>query len=222
MLEHMVDTVLYFEGDRYASYRILRSVKNRFGSTNEIGVFEMRQDGLSEVANPSEYMLSGRPEGASGSVVVCLIEGTRPLMVEVQALVCDSNFGMPRRTAAGTDYNRVNLLMAVLEKRAGMRMSSSDAYLNVAGGIKVSEPALDLGIVIALVSSFKNKEVDSRTVIFGEVGLSGEVRAVTQAQQRVNEAVKLGFTTCILPYVCLKNIKTVSYTHLTLPTTSRV
>ena len=194
----MVDTVLYFEGDRYASYRILRSVKNRFGSTNEIGVFEMRQDGLSEVANPSEYMLSGRPEGASGSVVVCLIEGTRPLMVEVQALVCDSNFGMPRRTAAGTDYNRVNLLMAVLEKRAGMRMSSSDAYLNVAGGIKVSEPALDLGIVIALVS---------RTVIFGEVGLSGEVRAVTQAQQRVNEAVKLGFTTCILPYVCLKNIK---------------
>ena len=207
VLEHMVDTVLYFEGDRYASYRILRSVKNRFGSTNEIGVFEMRQDGLSEVANPSPYMLSGRPEGASGSVVVCLIEGTRPLMVEVQALVCDSNFGMPRRTAAGTDYNRVNLLMAVLEKRAGMRMSSSDAYLNVAGGIKVSEPALDLGIVIALVSSFKNKEVDSRTVIFGEVGLSGEVRAVTQAQQRVNEAVKLGFTTCILPYVCLKNIK---------------
>ena len=203
VLEHMVDTVLYFEGDRYASYRILRSVKNRFGSTNEIGVFEMRQDGLSEVANPSEYMLSGRPEGASGSVVVCLIEGTRPLMVEVQALVCDSNFGMPRRTAAGTDYNRVNLLMAVLEKRAGMRMSSSDAYLNVAGGIKVSEPALDLGIVIALVSSFKNKEVDSRTVIFGEVGLSGEVRAVTQAQQRVNEAVKarvhnLHITICML------------------------
>lgn len=207
VLEHMVDTVLYFEGDRYASYRILRSVKNRFGSTNEIGVFEMQQDGLNEVANPSEYMLNGRPEGASGSVVVCLIEGTRPLMVEVQALVCDSNFGMPRRTAAGTDYNRVNLLMAVLEKRAGMRMSSSDAYLNVAGGIKVSEPALDLGIVIALVSSFKNREVDSKTVIFGEVGLSGEVRAVTKAQQRVNEAVKLGFTTCILPYVCLKNIK---------------
>ena len=207
VLEHMVDTVLYFEGDRYASYRILRSVKNRFGSTNEIGVFEMQQDGLNEVANPSEYMLNGRPEGASGSVVVCLIEGTRPLMVEVQALVCDSNFGMPRRTAAGTDYNRVNLLMAVLEKRAGMRMSSSDAYLNVAGGIKVSEPALDLGIVIALVSSFKNREVDSKTVIFGEVGLSGEVRAVTQAQQRVNEAVKLGFTTCILPYVCLKNIR---------------
>ena len=207
VLEHMVDTVLYLEGERYFSYRILRSVKNRFGSTNEIGVFEMRQDGLVEVANPSEYMLNGRPEGASGSVVVCLVEGTRPLMVEVQALVCDSNFGMPRRTAAGTDYNRVNLLMAVLEKRAGMRMSSSDAYVNVAGGIKVTEPALDLGIVIALVSSFRNKEIDSKTVIFGEVGLSGEVRAVTQVQQRVNEAVKLGFTTCILPSVCLKNIK---------------
>ena len=207
VLEHMVDTVLYIEGERYFSYRILRSVKNRFGSTNEIGVFEMRQDGLVEVANPSEYMLNGRPEGASGSVVVCLVEGTRPLMVEVQALVCDSNFGMPRRTAAGTDYNRVNLLMAVLEKRAGMRMSSSDAYVNVAGGIKVTEPALDLGIVIALVSSFRNKEIDSKTVIFGEVGLSGEVRAVTQVQQRVNEAVKLGFTTCILPSVCLKNIK---------------
>ena len=207
VLEHMVDTVLYLEGERYFSYRILRGVKNRFGSTNEIGVFEMRQDGLVEVANPSEYMLNGRPEGASGSVVVCLVEGTRPLMVEVQALVCDSNFGMPRRTAAGTDYNRVNLLMAVLEKRAGMRMSSSDAYVNVAGGIKVTEPALDLGIVIALVSSFRNKEIDSKTVIFGEVGLSGEVRAVTQVQQRVNEAVKLGFTTCILPSVCLKNIK---------------
>lgn len=207
VLEHMVDTVLYFEGDRYASYRILRGVKNRFGSTNEIGVFEMRQKGLVEVPDPSEYMLSGRPEDSSGSVVVCLIEGTRPLMVEVQALVCDSNFGMPRRTAAGTDYNRVNLLMAVLEKRAGIHMSGSDAYVNVAGGIKVTEPALDLGIVIALISSFKNITVDSRTVIFGEVGLAGEVRAVSQAQQRVNEAIKLGFENCILPQVCLKNIK---------------
>ena len=193
MLEHMVDTVLYFEGDRYASYRILRGVKNRFGSTNEIGVFEMQQSGLSEVENPSEYMLNGRPENASGSVVVCLLEGTRPIMVEIQALVCDSNFGMARRTAAGTDYNRVNLLMAVLEKRAGIHMSGSDAYVNVAGGIKVSEPALDLGIVMALVSSFKNRAIDEKTVIFGEVGLAGEVRAVSQAQQRVNEAVKLGF-----------------------------
>ena len=207
ILEHMVDTVLYFEGDRYASYRILRGVKNRFGSTNEIGVFEMQQSGLSEVENPSEYMLNGRPENASGSVVVCLLEGTRPIMVEIQALVCDSNFGMARRTAAGTDYNRVNLLMAVLEKRAGIHMSGSDAYVNVAGGIKVSEPALDLGIVMALVSSFKNRAIDEKTVIFGEVGLAGEVRAVSQAQQRVNEAVKLGFKTCILPGVCLKNIK---------------
>ena len=207
MLEHMVDTVLYFEGDKYASYRILRGVKNRFGSTNEIGVFEMQQSGLSEVENPSEYMLNGRPENASGSVVVCLLEGTRPIMVEIQALVCDSNFGMARRTAAGTDYNRVNLLMAVLEKRAGIHMSGSDAYVNVAGGIKVSEPALDLGIVMALVSSFKNRAIDEKTVIFGEVGLAGEVRAVSQAQQRVNEAVKLGFKTCILPGVCLKNIK---------------
>ena len=207
MLEHMVDTVLYFEGDRYASYRILRGVKNRFGSTNEIGVFEMQQSGLSEVENPSEYMLNGRPENASGSVVVCLLEGTRPIMVEIQALVCDSNFGMARRTAAGTDYNRVNLLMAVLEKRAGIHMSGSDAYVNVAGGIKVSEPALDLGIVMALVSSFKNRAIDEKTVIFGEFGLAGEVRAVSQAQQRVNEAVKLGFKTCILPGVCLKNIK---------------
>ena len=207
MLEHMVDTVLYFEGDRYASYRILRGVKNRFGSTNEIGVFEMQQSGLSEVENPSEYMLNGRPENASGSVVVCLLEGTRPIMVEIQALVCDSNFGMARRTAAGTDYNRVNLLMAVLEKRAGIHMSGSDDYVNDAGGIKVSEPALDLGIVMALVSSFKNRAIDEKTVIFGEVGLAGEVRAVSQAQQRVNEAVKLGFKTCILPGVCLKNIK---------------
>jgi len=206
VLEHMVDTVLYFEGDRNAAYRILRGVKNRFGSTNEIGVFEMRGSGLEEVKNPSEYMLSGRPEGASGSVVVCLLEGTRPLLVEIQALVCDSNFGMPRRTAAGTDYNRVNLLMAVLEKRVGMHLSGCDAYVNVAGGLKVNEPALDLGIVLAIVSSYKNREVDSKTIIFGEVGLAGEVRAVSQAQQRVTEAIKLGFQTCILPEVCLNNV----------------
>lgn len=207
MLEHMVDTVLYFEGDRYASYRLLRGVKNRFGSTNEIGVFEMQEKGLVEVPNPSEYMLNGRPEDSSGSVVVCLMEGTRPLMVEIQALVCDSNFGMARRTAAGMDYNRVNLLMAVLEKRAGIHLSGSDAYVNIAGGIKVNEPALDLGVVLALVSSFRNKAIDSKTVIFGEVGLSGEVRAVSQAQQRINEAIKLGFENVILPRVCLKNIK---------------
>lgn len=207
VLEHMVDTVLYFEGDRNAAYRILRSVKNRFGSTNEIGVFEMQEKGLAEVANPSEYMLNGRPEDASGSVVVCLLEGTRPLLVEIQALVCDSNFGLPRRTAAGTDYNRVNLLMAVLEKRAGLHLSGSDAYVNVAGGLKVNEPALDLGIVMAVVSSFKNRMIDDKTIIFGEVGLAGEVRAVSQPQIRVNEAVKLGFETCILPEVCLKNVR---------------
>ncbi len=207
VLEHMVDTVLYFEGDRNAAYRILRGVKNRFGSTNEIGVFEMMDKGLEEVENPSEYMLNGRAEGASGSVVVCLMEGTRPLLVEIQALVCDSNFGLPRRTAAGTDYNRVNLLMAVLEKRAGIHMSSSDAYVNIAGGLKVNEPALDLGLVMALVSSFKNRAVSDKTIIFGEVGLAGEVRAVSQVQVRINEAVKLGFETCIIPDVCMKNIK---------------
>ncbi len=206
MLEHMVDTVLYFEGDRNAAYRIVRSVKNRFGSTNEIGVFEMRENGLNEVMNPSEYMLSGKPEGASGSVVVCLMEGTRPMMVEVQALVCDSNFGMARRTAAGTDYNRVNLLMAVIEKRAGIHLGGCDAYVNVAGGLKANEPAMDLGIVAALVSSYRNIEIDSKMILFGEVGLAGEVRAVSQAQQRINEAVKLGFTKCILPEVCLKNV----------------
>ncbi len=207
VLEHMVDTVLYFEGDRNASYRILRSVKNRFGSTNEIGVFEMQELGLVEVENPSEYMLNGRPEDASGSAVVCLVEGTRPLLVEIQALVCDSNFGLPRRTAAGTDYNRVNLLMAVLEKRVGVHMSGSDAYVNIAGGLKVNEPAMDLGIVMALVSSYRNKPIGSDTIIFGEVGLAGEVRAVSQPQVRVNEAVKLGFKNVIMPEVCLKNVK---------------
>lgn len=207
VLEHMVDTVLYFEGDRNAAYRVLRSVKNRFGSTNEMGVFEMQEEGLKEVANPSEYMLTGRPEDASGSVVVCLLEGTRPVLVEIQALVCNSNFGLPRRTAAGTDYNRVNLLMAVLEKRAGMHLSGSDAYVNVAGGLKVNEPGLDLGIVMAVASSFRNRPIDAKTIIFGEVGLAGEVRAVSQPQIRINEAVKLGFTTCILPAVCLKKVR---------------
>ncbi|HJD41485.1 MAG TPA: DNA repair protein RadA [Candidatus Mediterraneibacter quadrami] len=207
VLEHMVDTVLYFEGDRHASYRILRAVKNRFGSTNEIGVFEMQQSGLVEVENPSEYMLSGRPEHASGSVVACSIEGTRPILIEIQALVCQSNFGMPRRTAAGTDYNRVNLLMAVLEKRLGMALGNSDAYVNIAGGIRMNEPAIDLGIVMAIVSSFRNRPVDEKTIVFGEVGLSGEVRAVNMPEQRVAEAKKLGFETCILPEVSLKMVK---------------
>ena len=206
VLEHMVDTVLYFEGDRHAAYRILRSVKNRFGSTNEIGVFEMGSNGLKQVLNPSEYMLSGKPEGASGSIVTCSLEGTRPILLEVQALVCRSNFGIPRRTAAGADMNRLNLLMAVLEKRNGMPMGNCDAYVNIAGGIRMTEPALDLGIVLALVSSFKEISISEKTICFGEVGLSGEVRAVNMAQQRVQEAKKLGFETCILPKVCLKNM----------------
>ena len=207
VLEHMVDTVLYFEGDRHASYRILRAVKNRFGSTNEIGVFEMRQNGLVEVENPSEYMLSGKPENASGSVVACSMEGTRPILLEIQALVARTNFGMPRRTAAGTDYNRVNLLMAVLEKRLGMNLGNCDAYVNIAGGIKMNEPAIDLGITLAVVSSYKDQVIDEKTVVFGEVGLSGEVRAVSMAEQRVLEAKKLGFERVILPAVCMKSVE---------------
>ena len=209
VLEHMVDTVLYFEGDRHASYRILRGVKNRFGSTNEIGVFEMRQNGLVEVENPSEFMLNGKPEHASGSVVACSIEGTRPILIEIQALVCASNFGMPRRTAAGTDYNRVNLLMAVLEKRAGLQLSTQDAYVNIAGGVKMNEPAIDLGIVMAIVSSYKNRPIDEKTIVFGEVGLSGEVRAVNMPEQRVAEAKKLGFDTCIIPEVSMEAVKNI-------------
>lgn len=206
VLEHMVDTVLYFEGDRHASYRILRGVKNRFGSTNEIGVFEMQKVGLVEVENPSEYMLSGRPKEASGSVVACAMEGTRPMLLEIQALVCKTNFGMPRRTAAGVDYNRINLLMAVLEKRVGLPLSEYDAYVNIAGGIRINEPSVDLGIVMAIASSYKNKPVPDELIVFGEVGLSGEVRAVSMPEQRVLEAKKLGFTSCVLPEVCLKSV----------------
>lgn len=207
VLEHMVDTVLYFEGDRHASYRILRSVKNRFGSTNEIGVFEMREEGLHEVSNPSEFLLEGRPAGASGAVTACSMEGTRPLLLEVQALVARSSFGMPRRTAAGTDYNRVNLLMAVLEKRCRYELSNFDAYVNIAGGMRMTEPALDLAIVAALVSSYRDRPVDEKTVVFGEVGLSGEVRAVSMADQRVSEARRLGFTRCILPAANLGRVR---------------
>ncbi len=207
VLEHMVDTVLYFEGDRHASYRILRGVKNRFGSTNEIGVFEMREQGLAEVQNASEYMLNGRPENASGSVVACTMEGTRPLLVEIQALVCQSSFGIPRRQTTGTDFNRVNLLMAVLEKRSGIQLASCDAYVNITGGMKIMEPAIDLGIVLAILSGFKNKALSPKLIAFGEVGLSGEVRAVSMARQRVAEAEKLGFETCILPAVCAEDCR---------------
>ena len=207
VLEHMVDTVLYFEGENNAAYRILRSVKNRFGSTNEIGVFEMRGDGLREVPNPSEFMLQGKPEGEPGSVVAASLEGTRPILIEVQALICQTNFNMPRRTAAGTDYNRVNLLMAVLEKRAGIMLAGCDAYINVAGGMRVNEPALDLGIVLAILSSYRNRPVDSGTIVFGEVGLTGEVRAVNMAESRVAEAARMGYTACILPESSRENIR---------------
>ena len=206
VLEHMVDTVLYFEGDRHASYRILRAVKNRFGSTNEIGVFEMCNTGLEEVKNPSEYMLNGRPEDASGSVVACSMEGTRPILVEIKALVCQSNFGIPRRTAVGTDFNRVNLLMAVLEKKVGLRLAASDAYVNIAGGMKMTEPAIDLGICLAIVSSAKDIVIPDNVMVFGEVGLSGEIRAVNMAGQRVQEAKKLGFGTVVLPEVCRSSV----------------
>lgn len=205
-LEHMVDTVLYFEGERSSIYRILRSVKNRFGATNEIGVFEMKNNGLSEVMNPSEVMLEGRPVDASGSTVVCSMEGTRPLLIEIQALVAQTNFQMPRRTTVGIDFNRVNLLMAVLEKRAGIHLGTCDAYVNLTGGIRLSEPAIDLGIVLALVSSYRNRPIDEHTIIFGEVGLTGEVRGVNMAEQRAKEAAKLGFTTCILPLSNAANI----------------
>ncbi len=206
VLEHMVDTVLYFEGESSASYRVLRAVKNRFGSTNEIGVFEMKGDGLSEVANPSAYMLKGRPEDAAGSIVSCSIEGSRPILVEVQALICRTNFNLPRRTAAGMDYNRVNLLMAVIEKRLGISMSDCDAYINVAGGIRINEPALDLALVAAILSSYRNQPLDSTVILFGEVGLTGEVRGVNMIGQRVAEAVKMGYKACILPQVNVSSV----------------
>ena len=214
VLEHMVDTVLYFEGDRHASYRILHGVKNRFGSTDEIGVFEMKQDGLREVANPSEFMLDGRPEGTSGSVVACSLEGTRPILIEIQALTATSNLAYPRRTADGADLNRVNLLLAVLERRLGMRLSQMDVYVNIAGGVRLREPAVDLGIILAIISSFKDIVIDEKTLVFGEVGLSGEVRSVSQAPLRVREAQKLGFERVILPRACLKAVSDIKGVQL--------
>lgn len=213
VLEHMVDTVLYFEGDRFASYRILRGVKNRFGSTNEIGVFEMREEGLVEVSNPSEFMLEGKSVDASGSVVACSMEGTRPILTEIQALVSPTNFGFPKRQAMGIDYNRVNLLMAVLEKKCNLHVGDCDAYVNLAGGMKIGEPAMDLGIVVAIVSSFRNVPVDSKLAVFGEVGLSGEVRSVSMAAARVKEAAKLGFTKVMVPATNLKSIQNEAGDH---------
>jgi len=199
MLEHMVDTVLYFEGDKVAAYRMLRAVKNRFGSTNEVGVFEMKGVGLEEVLNPSEYMLQGRPQDEAGSIVACAMEGTRPIMLEVQALVSHTSFNYPKRTSVGVDPNRMTLLMAVIEKRIGVHMSDYDAYVNVAGGMKINEPSLDLAIVAAILSSYRNRAIDPHMLIFGEVGLVGEVRGVAMAAKRVQEASKMGYTSCVLP-----------------------
>lgn len=199
VLEHMVDTVLYFEGERHMSYRILRAVKNRFGSTNEIGVFEMTATGLTEISNPSEIMLSGRPENASGSVVVSTMEGTRPMLLEIQALLSSTGLAMPRRTTNGVDANRISLLMAVLDKRVGLKVNFMDAYVNVLGGLKITEPACDLGIVCAIASSFREKPVDHKTVFVGEVGLTGEIRSVSHIDKRINEAVRMGFNKCIIP-----------------------
>ena len=206
VMEHIVDTVLYFEGERNQSYRILRAIKNRFGSTNEIGVFEMQDVGLIEVENPSAHLLSGRLFDVSGTCITCVIEGTRPILSEVQALVTTTGFGNPRRVATGFDYNRLSLILAVLEKRMGLYFSNLDAYLNIVGGMRIDEPAADLAVALSLVSGMRDKPIDEKTVAFGEIGLSGEVRMVSRAAFRVNEAARLGFTKCILPKACLKQI----------------
>lgn len=207
VLEHMVDTVLYFEGERNVSYRIIRAVKNRFGATDEIGVFEMQENGLVGISNPSEYMLSGRPLNTAGSVVTCSVEGTRPILTEVQALVCHTSFGMPRRVASGLDYNRVVMLIAMIEKKAGLQLGNYDSYVNIAGGMKIVEPSLDLAVVAAIASSYKNIPVDPYITVFGEAGLAGEARAVAMAEKRVSEAAKLGFKECIIPQANLKGLK---------------
>lgn len=206
VMEHIVDTVLYFEGERNQSYRILRAIKNRFGSTNEIGVFEMTETGLAEVENPSAMMLSGRMSDVSGGCITCIIEGTRPILAEVQGLVAATGFGNARRTAAGFDYNRLNLLLAVLEKRLGLMFSNLDTYINIVGGIRLDEPAADLAVAMALVSGLRDIPIDENTIAFGEIGLSGELRSVPRAQARVNEAARMGFTRCVLPTACLKQI----------------
>ena len=210
VLEHMVDTVLYFEGDSGHAYRIIRSIKNRFGPTNEIGVFEMQDKGLKEVANPSAFFLAERPQNAPGSVVVTSLEGTRPILVEIQALVSASNLGMPRRTAIGVDHNRVSLLVAVLDKICGLQLGASDIFINVAGGVRINEPAVDLGVVAAMASSFLDRPVDPRTVILGEVGLTGEVRAVSQMDVRIKEAARLGFNCCLVPRTNASQLKSVT------------
>jgi len=208
VMEHMVDTVLYLEGETYHVYRILRAVKNRFGSTNEIGVFEMRDKGLVEITNPSEMLLSERQEDVSGSVVVSIMEGTRPILLELQALVAPANFGMPQRTANGIDRNRLALLLAVLDKRAGFHIQNSDVFVNVVGGMQAVEPGVDLGTIVAIASNYRDVPIDAKTVVIGEVGLGGEVRAVYQAEKRIAEAEKLGFTKAIVSQYNLRGLKT--------------
>lgn len=206
VLEHIVDAVLYFEGERHLSYRILRAVKNRYGSTNEIGVFEMKDSGLSEVENPSQMMISGRPKNTSGSCVACLMEGSRPILAEVQALVTSSGFGNPRRMANGFDYNRLSMLLAVLEKRAGFFYANTDVYINVVGGLKLYEPASDLSVALALISSLKDEPIRDDVIAFGEIGLGGEIRSIGSCEQRIKEAARLGFNKCIVPYHNYKNL----------------
>lgn len=206
VMEHIVDTVLYFEGERNQSYRILRGIKNRFGSTNEIGVFEMTESGLKEVENPSAMLLSGRMSNVSGGCITCVIEGTRPILAEVQGLVAATGFGNARRTATGFDYNRLNLLLAILEKRLGLFYSNLDTYVNIVGGMRLDEPAADLAVAMALVSGLRDIPIDEKLIAFGEIGLSGELRSVPRAEARLNEAARLGFTKCIMPKSCLKQI----------------
>ena len=207
VLEHMVDTVLYLEGERYFSYRILRGVKNRFGSTNEIGMFEMQDKGMQEIDNPSDILISEREDNPAGSCIVATMEGTRPLLVELQALTCNTVFGYPKRTANGIDYNRLSLLLAVLEKRAGVMLNSQDVYLNVVGGLKVNETAIDLGIALVTASSFKNIPIPKDMIVLGEVGLTGEVRRINLIEKRLKEAEKLGFKTCLIPESNKKDLK---------------
>ena len=211
VLEHIVDTVLYFEGDKQMTYRILRAIKNRYGSTNEIGVLEMSDKGLFDVDNPSMMLLSGRPKNVSGTCVACAIEGTRPILAEVQGLVCSSGYGNPRRMATGFDFNRMSLLLAVLEKRAGFYFSNADAYINIVGGLRLDEPAVDLAVAMALVSSLKDKPIDERTLAFGELGLAGEIRAVSHCEMRISEAQRLGFERCIVPYYSLKGVNKANF-----------
>ena len=215
VLEHLVDTVLYFEGERFNTYRMIRAVKNRFGSTNELGVFEMTDKGLIEVSNPSKILLSEHSVGAPGTAIVCTMEGTRPMLVEIQALVAPTTFAVPRRTATGIDFNRLNMLLAVLERRAGLRIQSQDVYVNLTGGIKIYEPSLDLGIACAVTSSFSNREIKNNVAFFGEIGLTGEIRSVSFGEKRINEALKLGFEEVIVPYSTAKDLKNINSIKIT-------